>query len=505
MINSSKKQETQPLERDLLNELNIANKEIANQLIESKKNEKDLVIVEKKLATQTEEKETLADELSVVNKELVIQKKDKKTRTKELGIVKTELALQNAENEDLATELVSVNKELIFQKDEKKKRTRELKSANKELVFQANEKQTQTDKFIIIKKAIISQAVEIENLTYQNQMNGLNNRKYFLDALARYDLEANLPISIIMCEINGLAIINHSLGHFMADEILTRIIKILSRVVRTEDVSICFSSGEFALILPKTNMNKSNRIVKKLKAFTSNEKAGLFDVSISCGTQTKLIMSDSLDETVKIAQEKLNIDRKIEGTIVENNTIGLIMEMLFEKNNREMLHSSRVSNMCERLAQKLHFDQGVVARIRATGMLHDIGKIGIDEKILNESGKLNEHEWAEIKKHPEIGYRILSASNEFIIHAKDVLQHHERIDGTGYPNGIKGEEISLVAKIISIVDAYDALISERPYRKALCEKDAIEEIIRCSGSQFDTELVKVFVEMIREHGDFKEK
>ena len=501
IIYSPKKQEILPIERDLLDELNIANKEIADQLIESKKNENDLVIVEKKLATQTEEKEILADELSIVNKELVIQKKDKKTRTKELGIIKTELALQNAENEDLASELVTVNKELIFQKGEKKKRTRELKTANKELIFQANEKQTQTDKFIVIKKAIISQAVEIENLTFQNQMNGLNNRKYFLDTLIKYDIEVNLPISIIMCEINGLAIISHSLGHFMANEILTSVIKILSRVVRTEDVGICFSSGEFALILPKTNMNKSNSIVKLLKAFTSNEKAGLFDVSISCGAQTKSIMSDSLDDTVKIALEKLNIDRKIEGTTVENNTIGLIMKMLFEKNNREMLHSSRVSYMCGKIAQKLNVDQGVVERIRATGMLHDIGKIGIDEKILNESGKLDEHEWVEIKKHPEIGYRILSASNEFIIHAKDVLQHHERIDGTGYPNGIKGEDISLVAKIITIADAYDALISERPYRKALSEKDAIDEIIRCSGSQFDTELVKVFVEMIRKHRD----
>ncbi len=486
-------------DRDLLCELSTANREIADQLIENKKNENDLKTIEKKLVHQTKERNKLIAELVDANKELGIQEKDKKSINKELGVIKKELAHQNTENTDQAKELNTANKEIVFQKGEKKKRTRELKVINEALSFQTKENEDQADKFIIIKKAIISQGVQIENLTYQNQMNGLNNRKYFLDALKRYDLESNLPISIIMCEINGLAIISNSLGHFMADEILSSVINVLGHVVRRDDVSICFSSGEFALILPKTSINKAKEIVKKLRAFASKERSGSFEVSISCGTQTKIDKSESLDDIVKAATELLNIDKNIEGLPAENNTIGLIMEMLFEKNNREMLHSSRVSDICERIAKKLNFDQGVINRIKITAMLHDIGKIGIDEGILNKSEKLDPQEWTEIRKHPEIGYRILSASNEFVVHANDVLQHHERIDGKGYPLGVKGEEISLVAKIISIADAYDALISERPYRKVMSEKEAIDEIIKCAGDQFDSELVSVFVDMMKEN------
>lgn len=478
------KPDTQPTNRNLLHELDNANKEIAEQRVESKKQDIELAVAEKALAHQTKEKEDMADELSGVNTELdnantelAYEKNEKNKQNKELVVVKKELAFQNAEKADRATELVTANKALVVQDQEKKK---------------------QADKLIIVKQAVISQGVEIENLTYQNEMHGLSNRPYFMDALKGYDLEINLPISIIMGDINGLAIINDSIGHLKVDEILMIVVKILRQVVRRSDISICFSNGEFALILPKTDVSNSNEIVKKLKGFASKQKAGSFDVSISCGADTKLSMDKDLDDTVKKALEQLNTDKKIEGTLVENDTIKLIMEMLFEKNNREMKHSSRVSELCERMARKLNFDEGVINRIRITGMLHDIGKIGIDEKILNKFDKLDDHEWKEIKKHPEIGSRILNASNEFVIHAKDVLQHHERIDGKGYPKGIMGEGISLVAKIISIADAYDALISERPYRETMSKKNAIEEIIRCSGTQFDSELVKVFVEMIKE-------
>lgn len=492
------KQEALSSERDLLKELNVAKKEIAQQVVELKEREDEFEVAEKELAIQTKEKEEMADELSTANKELKHQEDEKQNRIDELSSTQTELDGYKKDKKIRIKELGVAKKELAFQNSEKADRASELVVANKELIHQEIEKHKKEAEFIVIKKAIISKSVEIENLTFQTQMSGLNNRKYFLDALKSYDFLGNLPISIIMGDINGLAIIKDSLGSTMVDVILTSVVKILSRVVRKSDISICFSNGEFALILPKTSSEKSKEIIRKLKAFATKEKAGNFDVSISCGTHTKTKMEMNLEETVTEALAELNDDKKTEGTIVENDTIGLIMEMLFEKNSREMYHSSRVGEICESLAKKLNFDHGVVDRIRTTGMFHDIGKIGIDEKILNKPGKLDEHEWNEIKKHPEIGYRILSASNEFIMHANDVLQHHERIDGKGYPKGIKGDEISLVAKIIAIADTYDALTSERTYRETLSEDDAIEEIKRCSGTQFDSEVVKVFESMMRE-------
>jgi len=437
--NQTSIKETQSKERDLLNELNTANKQIAEQDIQKKK------------------------------------------REDELGIAKKELRYQQSEKADRASELVIANKELVFQKQEKQDRASEL---------------------VIVKKTIIDQEVKIENLSYRNELPELYNRKYFLDAIKKYDTKSNLPISIIMGDINGLAIIDDSLGHSVVEDVQKKFSNILKKIARKADVIIGFSNGEFSLILPKTTSSESVRVIKKLRAL-SEEESGPLNISISCGTNTKESIDEDISNIIQEASEQLENDRRIVSPIFESHTIDLIMEIMFEKNNREMLHSSRVSEICEKIAIRLHFDQGVVDRIRITGMLHDIGKIGIDERILNKTERLNEEERETIKKHPEIGYRILSASNDFMIHAEDILQHHERIDGKGYPKGIEGAEISIGAKIIAIADTFDAITSDRPYRKALSEEKAILEIQRCSGSQFDSEIVKVFVDMMHEKPSFK--
>ncbi len=127
--------------------------------------------------------------------------------------------------------------------------------------------------------------------------------------------------------------------------------------------------------------------------------------------------------------------------------------------------------------------------------LHDIGKIAINDKILNKPGKLTNEEWDEIKRHPEIGYRILSSIPEYARIAEDILSHHENYDGKGYPRGLKGEEIPIRARIIALADAYDAMISDRPYRKGMSHLDAIKEIKRCRGMQFDPNVTDIFLKL----------
>jgi diguanylate cyclase (GGDEF)-like protein len=502
-----------------VSELDHANLELAYQKKEKKNRADELEIANKELAFQTEEKVLRASELITANKELIFQKGEKAKRAQELQIANKELAYQSSEKANRAAELAVANKELIFQKSEKADRAlelaianielayqstekadraSELESANKELIFQIKEKEKRAAEFIIVNEAMISQNSLIENLTYRDQLTGLYNRKYFMETLKYYDIESNLPISIIMGDINGLTLINDSLGYATVDEIIIKVTGILRKIARKNDIIIRLNNGEFALILPKTSEIKAAKIVKALKTLASMEKVGSFEVSISCGLKTKIRLNSNLSDMIKTAFDQLNQNKILESPVVENNTIALIMKMLFEKNNREMLHSSRVSEICENLAIRMNFDPEVIKRIKITGMLHDIGKIGIDEKILNKPGKLDEREWGEIKKHCEIGHRILSASNEFITHAEDVLKHHERMDGQGYPNGMNGEEITIVAKIISIADTYDALTSDRTYRKALSEDEALNEIIACSGVQFDPIIVNIFVDMIRE-------
>lgn len=185
-----------------------------------------------------------------------------------------------------------------------------------------------------------------------------------------------------------------------------------------------------------------------------------------------------------------------EGPSVRGKTISTIIRTLHEKNKREEAHSHRVSDLCEKMGMVLGLSYDNVKELKIMGLLHDIGKIAIDERILNKSGKLNEDEWDEIKKHPEIGYRILSSVSEMSEMARYVLSHHEKIDGTGYPRGLTGHEIPLQSRIISIVDTYDAITSQRSYREAMTEEYAVKELIRCSGTQFDKKLVDIFLKKV---------
>lgn len=135
-------------------------------------------------------------------------------------------------------------------------------------------------------------------------------------------------------------------------------------------------------------------------------------------------------------------------------------------------------------------------KLKVIGLLYDIGKIAIEEGILNKPGKLTEEEWNEIKRHPEIGYRILTTSYDMLELAGCILAHHERWDGRGYPNRLKGEAIPLIARIITLADSYDAMTSERPYRNSLSAEEALLEIRKNSGTQFDPEIVRVFMENV---------
>lgn len=168
---------------------------------------------------------------------------------------------------------------------------------------------------------------------------------------------------------------------------------------------------------------------------------------------------------------------------------------------REMLHSKRVGEFCEALAIKMHFDNEDINKIRLAGLMHDIGKIAIDEGILNKVGQITQIEFDEIKRHSEIGYRILSSVYEFSEIANFVLEHHERWDGQGYPKGLNGNEISIQGRMICIADAYDAMTRERTYKEKLSVLEAINEIRRCAGIQFDPDITENFIEVALELSD----
>nr|WP_320024467.1 HD domain-containing phosphohydrolase [uncultured Acetobacterium sp.] len=337
---------------------------------------------------------------------------------------------------------------------------------------------------------------EIRYLSYHDYLTGLHNRRFYEEELERLDVSVNLPITLIMADVNGLKLINDSFGHAMGDELLKKAARLITEASPEGSIIARLGGDEFIVILPQTDIFQAVDIINDMKARTSDEKIDAFDISISFGYEIKEMADQDIQEIYKRAEDDMYRHKLYESASIKNKTIELIMNTLYEKSSREMLHSRRVSEICKSIAAEMNLNKDAINQIGAAGLMHDIGKMGIDEKILNKQGQLNFEEWQEIQRHPEIGYRILSSSSEFSELAKYVFEHHERWDGKGYPNKLAGDKISIQARIIGVADAYDAMTCDRTYRKGLSEQEAIAELKRYSGIQFDPEVAQVFIEKV---------
>ncbi len=337
---------------------------------------------------------------------------------------------------------------------------------------------------------------KIEFLSYHDQLTGLFNRRFYEEELNRLDTKRNLPIAIVMGDVNGLKLINDSFGHLAGDELLKKVAIVMQTACRADDILARLGGDEFVIILPKTDTKGAEQLIQRIKDRLENEKVGAIDLSVSFGYEVKANETDSMQEIFKSAEDHLYRHKLSESMSMRHQTINLILNALFEKNPRELMHSKRVGEIAEQMATRMGLSEETIHNLKTAGMMHDIGKIGIDESILNKPGRLTDTEWEEIKRHPEIGYRILNTVSEFSDIATCVLEHHEHWDGKGYPRGLKGDQISLEARIVGFADAYDAMTTSRTYRSALDEKRALEEIQRCAGTQFDPDIVQLFTDEI---------
>ena len=337
---------------------------------------------------------------------------------------------------------------------------------------------------------------EIIYLSYHDQLTGLYNRRFYEEELIRLNTERNIPITLIMADVNGLKLTNDAFGHKAGDILLERIANVLKMECGANEIITRIGGDEFVILLSRTDEKEAEKIVHRINVAIANEKPDNVIVSISIGFAVKQNVSEDMNEVFKKAEADMYRYKLSESSIMRSKTVDLIMKSLYEKSNTEFVHSKGVSEICGAIAAKMNFEKDDVNHIRIAGLMHDIGKIGINENILNKVGKLNSDEWYEIMRHSEIGYQILRSVNEFSKIADYVLQHHERWNGKGYPKGLKGEEIYIEARIIAVADAYETMISKRTYSEALSEEEAINEIRRCSGIQFDPDIAKIFVEKV---------
>src|SRR5665648_1127332 len=395
-------------------------------------------------------------------------------------------------------ELIIANKELAFQNEEKDKRAAELIIANKELVFQNEEKDKRAAELIIDNKELALQNEEILFLSHHDFLTGLYNRIFFEEEKKRLDTPRQFPISIIMGDVNGLKLINDGFGQSKGDEVLIEISKILKSCCREEDIVSRIGGDEFGILLPRTDSQSAQRVCSRISDTCKGYALDGSSIcpSISVGHATKNIETETMDNILMAAEESMYKQKLLESKSAHNSIIASIKVIMFEKSQETEEHAERMVQLSKSIGLAMSLTDDQLNELELLSTLHDIGKMGVDAKILSKSGKLSDEEWVEMRKHPEVGFRIAQATSELIPIADYILCHHERWDGKGYPQGLIGEQIPLLSRIVAIVDSFDAMTNDRTYRVAMTEGEAIAEIKKCAGTQFDPDIAKIFIEKI---------
>ncbi|MFA5384713.1 MAG: HD domain-containing phosphohydrolase [Eubacteriales bacterium] len=346
----------------------------------------------------------------------------------------------------------------------------------------------------------ISQRKKVEeHLTYlsmHDSLTGLYNRAYFEEEMRRLGEGRHTSVGMIICDVDGLKLINDTFGHNTGDGLLVAAAGVIKNPFRTGDMVSRIGGDEFAVLLPDCDRqqveNACHRIAFNVKRY--NEKHPELPLSISIGFAvckgTSVSMVDLFKEADNnMSREKLHRSRSARSAIVQ-----ALMKTLEARDFITENHSKRLQDLVANLARSAGLPEYKLSDLRLLARFHDIGKIGLADRILFKPGPLTSEEALEMQRHCEIGSRIAQSVPDLLPIADWILKHHEWWNGQGYPLQLKGEEIPLESRILSIADAYEAMTSNRPYRKAISKERAVDEIRKYAGLQFDPLIADIFVE-----------
>ncbi|HOL18490.1 MAG TPA: diguanylate cyclase, partial [Bacillota bacterium] len=325
-------------------------------------------------------------------------------------------------------------------------------------------------------------------LSLHDSLTGLYNRAFFEEELKRLDTARNYPISIIMSDVNGLKLTNDIFGHAAGDKLLRKVAQILKQACRADDIIARIGGDEFVILLPKTTLKEAEAVALRIKNEYAKENVNAVKASISMGCAVKESAGEDIFHVLHTAEDKMYLDKTLNRKNIDRNLIKTIMDTLHKNNPREKEHSQRVSALCEKIGEAMHLPAEKIKMIKDAGFYHDIGKIAWDAGLFNKEGQLTEQEQQELKQHPVVGYRILNSFEDTMNLAEIVLAHHEKWDGSGYPKGLKGQEIPELARILAVAESFDAMTRDG----AGSEKEAVREIKRQAGLQFDPVIAALF-------------
>jgi len=339
---------------------------------------------------------------------------------------------------------------------------------------------------------------QLKYFSLHDSLTGLYNRNYYEEEMRRIETGRYKSAAVIVCDLDGLKFVNDTIGHEKGDILLCEVAKIIKKSMRGSDLIARVGGDEFAVILPdiseQMTQNIYKRIMNKIQNFNMKHQETV--LSLSVGIALSKGESINMAELFKEAddmmyREKLNQRQSARSAIVET-----LMKALQARDFITEGHADRLQDLVVKLGEAIGLNEQKLSDLRLFARFHDIGKVGISDCILFKPDSLTTDEYNDMKKHCEIGYKIAQCSPDLTQISDWILKHHEYWNGRGYPIGLKGTDIPLECRMLGIADAYDAMVSDRPYRKGLSKEVAVQRLINAAGEQFDPDLVPKFIELI---------
>jgi len=343
----------------------------------------------------------------------------------------------------------------------------------------------------------------LEHMSFHDALTGLYNRTYFEEELRLLEEGCFVPVGIIVCDVDGLKLVNDTLGHSTGDQLLRLAADIIKACFRPEDLIFRIGGDEFTIILPKSEyllvQQACLRIRKAVEKY--NEQNTEFPLSLSVGFSVSGQTSANVNDVFKEADNNMYREKLHRSKSTRSAIVSALMKALEVRDFITEGHADRLQDIVVLLGVEMGLSERNLADLRLLAQFHDIGKVGIPDRILFKPGRLNSEEYKEMQRHSEIGHRIAQSAPDLLPIADQILRHHEWWNGGGYPLGLKEDEIPLECRILAIADAYDAMTTDRPYRKAKSQDQAFKELMNNTGIQFDPNLVPVFISVMSFHSE----